>query len=53
MPTSLKELKAVIHEAWAEIPQDFIDRQICSMPDRVQAVLRAKGEHRLCIYNIL
>ena len=45
MPTSLEELKATIHEAWAEIPQDFIDRQICSMPDCVQAVLHAKGGH--------
>jgi hypothetical protein len=45
MPTSLEELKAAIHEAWAEIPQEFIDRQICSMPDCIQPVLHAKGGH--------
>jgi hypothetical protein len=45
VPTSLDELKEAIREVWDEIPQSFIDRQIELMPDRVNAVLAARGGH--------
>jgi transposase len=44
-PTSLHELKAAIHEAWAQIPQATIDKHIHCMPDRVRAIINAKGGH--------
>ena len=39
------ELIRVIVEAWKAIPQDYIDKLIKSMDNRVNAVLKAKGWH--------
>ena len=39
------ELARVIVEAWEAIPQDYIDKLIKSMDNRVNAVLEAKGWH--------
>jgi hypothetical protein len=39
------ELFAVAREEWAQIPQDVIDKSIDSMPERLQAVLDADGNH--------
>jgi hypothetical protein len=44
-PTTLEGLKAAVKAAWDAIPQETIDKHINTMPDRVQAVLRAKGGH--------
>jgi transposase len=44
-PTFLHELKAAIHEAWAQIPQATIDKHIDCMPDHVRAIINAKGGH--------
>ena len=44
-PTTLDGLKAAVIAAWDAIPQETIDRHINSMPDRIQALLHAKGGH--------
>lgn len=45
IPSSLDELKAAAHEAWAKVTEDDINRHIDTMEERVRAVLRAKGSH--------
>ena len=42
-PESYDALIKAVHEAWAAIPQDYIDNLIRGMIDRVKAVLKAKG----------
>ena len=44
-PTSLSELKQAVREAWDSISIDEINALVKSMPERVQAVLKAKGGH--------
>jgi hypothetical protein len=40
---SYEALIKVIREAWAAVPQDYINNLIRGMIDRVKAVLKAKG----------
>lgn len=42
-PQNLRELKTALVAAWEEIPQMDIKNIIHSMPDRMQAVIRARG----------
>lgn len=42
-PQNLRELKTTLVAAWEEIPQMDIKNIIHSMPDRMQAVIRARG----------
>ncbi|PPQ87403.1 hypothetical protein CVT26_015507 [Gymnopilus dilepis] len=44
-PTSIEELKSAVREAWDQIPIEFINKHIKRMPDRVKAVLKARGGH--------
>lgn len=44
-PTSTEELKQAIQEAWDSLTIDDINGLVRSMPDRVKAVLAAKGGH--------
>ena len=44
-PTSLQQLKSAVFEAWEAIPVESIDKQVKRMPDRVEAVIKAKGGH--------
>ncbi|PPR07123.1 hypothetical protein CVT26_012771 [Gymnopilus dilepis] len=44
-PTTVEELKAAALAAWEEIPLDLINKHISRMPDRVAAVLAARGGH--------
>jgi Transposase/DDE superfamily endonuclease len=45
IPTNTQALIDAAHAAWEAIPQEKIDALISSMPDRVAAVLEAKGGH--------
>ncbi|KAL1697997.1 hypothetical protein EV121DRAFT_160822, partial [Schizophyllum commune] len=45
LPTSSQELKDTVRRLWDEITVEEIDAQIRTMPERVQAVLAAKGGH--------
>ena len=45
LPSSISQLISAIHNAWDQLPQEDIDKHIRSMPERVQAVLKAKGSH--------
>ena len=40
-----KRLEQAIIEAWDALPQELFDRLISSMPNRVAAVIKAKGWH--------
>ena len=42
-PQNLRELKSALMAAWDEIPQMDIKNIIQSMPERMQAVIRARG----------
>jgi len=45
-PTSLHALTEAIKTVWVkEITPEFCDRLCSSMPDRIQAVLKNKGQH--------
>ncbi|PPR03974.1 hypothetical protein CVT26_001081 [Gymnopilus dilepis] len=44
-PTSIDELKSAVREAWDQIPVEFINKHIKRMPDRVKAILKARGGH--------
>jgi len=44
-PTSTDELIAAIHAAWEELSIENVDKHIHSMPDRVEAILKARGGH--------
>lgn len=42
-PRIEEELRQALHEVWAEItPSDYLE-SIMSMPDRIQAVIQARG----------
>ncbi len=45
LPTNLRELWAVLIEEWNNIESEYIDRLFESMPERVAALLEAKGGH--------
>lgn len=45
IPTTLKELKEAVKEAWDQVPIAKIDKYVTSMEERVQAVIKAKGGH--------
>jgi hypothetical protein len=45
LPTSLKELKVAVLEAWDDITPEEINSHVKHMQDRVKAVLAAKGGH--------
>ncbi|KAI7815751.1 hypothetical protein BC939DRAFT_384181, partial [Gamsiella multidivaricata] len=45
-PTSIHDLWQAVLEEWEKVPEDFVRKLYESMPDRVQAVLKAKGGHR-------
>ena len=42
-PTSKNELWLAIEEEWNNIPPDFCNKLIDTMPQRINAVLKAKG----------
>lgn len=44
-PTSTAELQQAVREAWESLTVDDINVLVRSMPDRVHAVLQAKGGH--------
>jgi transposase len=44
-PTTIEQLKTAVLTAWDEISVETINRHISKMPDRVSAVLAAKGGH--------
>lgn len=39
-----EELLKLIEISWKEIPADFIQRCVLSMPSRLQEIIRAKGQ---------
>ena len=43
LPTTIPKLIKAIRDAWEKLPISDIDKHIKTMPDRVQAVLAAKG----------
>jgi transposase len=44
-PSNLKELKKYVKRAWRDLPFEYYQRLIDSMPDRVNAVIAANGYH--------
>ena len=44
-PTNLVQLKTQMHELWNTVPQELIRKLIDSMPRRVLACLKNKGDH--------
>lgn len=44
-PNTLQQLKSAVLQIWEELPIEDIDKHIRRMPDRVEAVLAAKGGH--------
>jgi transposase len=45
LPTTVPKLIKAVRDAWEILPISDIDKHINTMPDRVQAVLVAKGGH--------
>ena len=45
IPTTFKELKEAVKEAWDQVPIAKVNKYVQSMEDRVQAVIKAKGGH--------
>lgn len=43
--TNLGQLREQIMSAWDEIPIDFVNHLVLGMPERREAVLKAKGFH--------
>ncbi len=43
-PNNAYELKATVKETWASIPPQQCHKLIISMPRRIQAVIKAKGD---------
>jgi len=39
------ELKQRLKEEWEKIPLEYLQKLVASMPDRLKAVLKAKGKH--------
>lgn len=44
-PASIPELTVAVEEEWRNIPQETISNLIQSMPNRMRAVIRARGGH--------
>ncbi len=44
-PKNADELKATVKETWASIPPQQCHKLIISMPRRIEAVIKAKGDH--------
>ncbi|CAA7270967.1 unnamed protein product [Cyclocybe aegerita] len=44
-PTSVEELRLAVIEAWEQIPIECVNKHISEMPDRVAALLEARGSH--------
>ncbi len=44
IPKNADELKATVKETWASIPPQQCHKLITSMPRRIQAVIKAKGD---------
>lgn len=44
-PSTVEQLKAAVHAAWDALSVEDIDKYVNHMPDRVEAVLKAKGGH--------
>lgn len=44
-PSSIRELEKVVKEVWEAIPQKVYRDLVRSMPNRIQAVIAAKGGH--------
>jgi hypothetical protein len=44
-PTTVDDLKSAVRAAWDQLDVADIDKYISSMPDRVDAIFRAKGGH--------
>jgi transposase len=44
-PTTVDDLKSAVRAAWDQLDIADIDKYISSMPDRVDAIFRAKGGH--------
>ena len=42
-PTKILGLEKVLTDAWKKIPEETLRNLVHSIPDRVQAVLKAKG----------
>ena len=42
-PNNLNELGNALLEEWERLPQEIIDNIICSMPRRMETVIRARG----------
>lgn len=45
MPTTQNELVQAVREAWDEITEQDINKYVKGMPERVQALIKAKGSH--------
>lgn len=44
LPKNAGELERWVHEAWGRVPKEYIRALILSMPNRVKAVIRRKGD---------
>ena len=42
-PSTIEELKRAVEDAWSKISPDTLENLISSMPDRINAVIIAKG----------
>ena len=45
LPNTIQELCAAILSVWDTLPIEDVDKHINRMPDRVEAILAAKGGH--------
>ena len=45
LPNTIQELRAAILSVWDTLPIEDVDKHINRMPDRVEAILAAKGGH--------
>ena len=52
-PTSLVELKGLIANTWSSIQVQELESLAASMPKRVAAVIRAKGDLLECHKNMV
>ena len=43
--TSITHLKTILQETWLSVPQEYCEKLICSMPNRVNACIKNKGGH--------
>ncbi|RXW11524.1 hypothetical protein EST38_g14332 [Candolleomyces aberdarensis] len=44
-PNNIEELKSAVRKAWEQISIETINSHINSMPDRIKALMEAKGGH--------